>query len=83
LVSQLREEHRLRVFEDRVLRKIFGPRRDDIGGEWKRLYNEESYDRHSSSDIIWVIKSRRMSWSGHVDRKGEKRGSCKLFGWET
>jgi len=60
----LREECRLRVFEGRVLRRIFGPKRDDVTGEWRRLPNEELNDLHSSSNIVWVIKSRQMRWRG-------------------
>jgi hypothetical protein len=62
----LREEYRLRVFENRVLRRIFGPKRDEATGEWRRLHNEELYDLYSSPNIIRVIKSRRMRWAGHV-----------------
>jgi hypothetical protein len=62
----LREEHRLRVFENRALRRIFGPKRDGVTGEWRRLHNEELNDLYSSPTIIWVIKSRRMRWVGHV-----------------
>jgi len=67
------EERRLRVFENRVLR-IFGPKRDDIMGEWRKLQNEELNDLYSSPNTVWVIKSRRMRWAGHVARMGEGRG---------
>ena len=62
----LREEHRLRVFENRVLRRIFRPKRDGITGEWRKLHNEELNDLYSSPIIVRVIKSRRMRWAGHV-----------------
>jgi len=68
----LREERKLRVFENTVLRRIFGPRRDEVTGEWRRLHNEELNDLYSSPRIIVrVIKSRRMRWAGHVARMGE------------
>jgi hypothetical protein len=70
----LREEHRLRVFKNRVLRGIFGPKRDEVTGEWRRLHNEELNDLYSSLNIIRVIKLRRMRWAGHVARMGE--GIC-------
>ena len=69
----LREERKLRVFEKRVLRKIFGARRDEETGEWRRLHNEELNDLYSSPNIVRVIKSRRMRWAGHVARMGEER----------
>jgi len=56
-----------------VLRKIFGPRRDEVTGEWRRLHNEELNDLYSSPNIVWVIKSRRMRWAGHVACMGEER----------
>jgi hypothetical protein len=60
----LREVHRLRVFENRVLRRIFGPKRDEVNGEWRKLHNEELHDLCSSPSIIRIIKSRRMRWAG-------------------
>jgi hypothetical protein len=62
----LREEHRLRVFVNRVLRRIFGPRRDEVTGEWRKLHNEEHRDLYSLPSIIRMIKSRRMRWAGHI-----------------
>jgi hypothetical protein len=64
----LREEHRQRVFENRVLRRIFGPKRDEVAREWRKLHNEELRDLYSSPSIIRIIKSRRMRWAGHVAR---------------
>jgi hypothetical protein len=69
----LREEHRLRVFENRVLRNIFGPKRDEVAGGWGKLDNEEVRDLYSLPCIIRMIKSRRMRWAGHVARMGENR----------
>jgi hypothetical protein len=66
----LREERRLRVFENRVLRKVFGPKRDEIIGVWRKFHNKELRDLFSSSTIVRVIKSRRMRWAGHVARLG-------------
>jgi len=68
----LRKERKLRVFEYMVLRRIFGPRRDEVTGEWRRLLNEELNNLYSSPNIVRVIKSRRMRWAGHVARMGEK-----------
>jgi hypothetical protein len=67
----LREEHRLRVFENRVLRRIFGPQRDEVTGEWRKLHSEELHNLYSSPDIVRQVKSRRMRWVGHVARMGE------------
>jgi hypothetical protein len=69
----LREKCRLRVFENRVLRRIFGPKRDEVTGEWRRLHNEELCVLYSSPIIIRLIKSRRASWAGHVARMGGSR----------
>jgi hypothetical protein len=69
----LREERRLRVFENRVLRRIFGPKRDKVMGEWRKFHNEEHHNLYSSLDIIRQVKSRRMKWAGHVARMGEER----------
>jgi len=69
----LREECRLRVFEYRVLRRIFRPKRDKGTGEWRKLHDEELNDLYSSPNIVWVIKSRRMRWMGHVACMGERR----------
>jgi len=77
---KLREERRLRVFENRVLRRIFVPKRDEVRGEWRKLHNEEVNDLHSSPNIVRVIKSRRMRWAGHVARMVEGRG-CIEFWW--
>jgi hypothetical protein len=67
----LRAEHRLRVLENRVLRRIFGQKRDEVTGEWKKLRNEELHNLYSLPNIIRQIKSRRMRWEGHVARMGE------------
>ena len=66
----MREERRLRVFENRVLRRIFGPKRDEVSGEWREVHNEERNDLYSSPSIVRMIKSRRMRWAGHVVRMG-------------
>ena len=66
----LREERRLRVLENRVLRRVFGPKRDEVTGEWRKLHNKELSDRYSLPNIVRVVKSRRMTWAGHVVRMG-------------
>jgi hypothetical protein len=72
----LREENRLRVFENRVLRKIFGPKGDEVIGGWRKLHNEELHNLYSSPSIIRIIKSRRMRWAG-------RRGMHIGFWWES
>jgi len=75
----LREKRRLRVFENRVLRRVFGPKRDEVTGEWRKLHNEELGDLYSLPNIVWVIKSRRMRWAGHVARMREGRGVHRVL----
>ena len=75
----LREEHRLRVFENRVLRKIFGPRRDGVTREWGKLHNEELNDLYCLPSTVRVIKSRRKRWAGHVARLWERRGVNRVL----
>ena len=75
----LREERRLRVFENMVLRRIFEPKRDEVRWEWRKLHNEELNDLYSLPVIVWVIKSRRMRWAGHVARMGEGRGVYRIL----
>ena len=75
----LREERKLRVFENMVLWRIFGPRREEVMGEWRRLHNEELNDLYSSPNIVRVIKSRRMRWAGHVQRMGDERGAYRVL----
>jgi len=74
LVADTEGGRKLRVFENMVLRRIFGPRRDEVTGQWRRLLNEELDDLYSSPNIVLVIKSRRMRWVGHVARMGQERG---------
>jgi hypothetical protein len=69
------------VFENRVLRRIFGPKRDEVTGEWRKLHNKELHDLYSSPRIIWIIKLRRMRWAGHVTRMG-RRGMLIDYWWE-
>jgi len=75
----LREERRPRVFENRVLRRIFGPKRDEVTGVWRKLCNEELNDLYSSPNIVRMIKSRKMRWTEHVARMGEKRGVYRVL----
>jgi hypothetical protein len=75
----VREEHELRTFENRVLRRIFGPKRDGVTGGRRKLHNEELHDLYSSPSIVRIIKSRRMRWVGHVARIGEKRNVYRLL----
>jgi hypothetical protein len=73
------EEHKLRVFENRVLRKIIGPKRDNVTGEWRRLQNEQLHDLYSSPDIIRVVKSRNMRLLGRVTLKGKRRVAYRVL----
>ena len=70
----LREQRRLRLFENRLLRRIFGPKRNELKGEWRKVHNEELSDLYSSRNIVRVIKPRRMRWVGYVARMGERSG---------
>ena len=74
-----REERSLRVFENRVLWRIFGPKRDEVTWVWRKIHNEELNDMHSSPNILWVIKSRRMRWELHVARMRERRGVYRVL----
>jgi hypothetical protein len=75
----VREEHRLRVFENRELRRIFGLQRDEVMGHWRKLHNEELHNLYSLINIIRIIKSRRTRWVGHVALMGEKRNTCRTL----
>jgi len=75
----LKEERRLRVFENRVLRRVFGSKRDEVTGEWRKLRNEELRDLYFLPNIVRVVKSRRMRWAGHVARMGEVRGVHRVL----
>ena len=78
----LRGEERLRVFENKVLRKVFGPKRDDETGEWRRQHKGELHDLYGKPDIIRTVKSRRLRWAGHVTRMGNEWGAWKLLVWK-
>jgi hypothetical protein len=78
MVLDIREQHRLRVIKNRVLRRIIGPKRDKFMEGWRKLHNEELRDLYSSPSIIRIIKSRRMKWAGHVARMG-RRGTCICY----
>jgi hypothetical protein len=67
------------VFENRVLRRIYGPKRDKVTGEWRKLHNEEFNDLYCSLNIFRVTKARRIRWAGHVARTGERRGVCRIL----
>jgi hypothetical protein len=67
------------VFENRMLRRIFGPRSDEVTGDWRKLHNEELHNLYSSPNIIRMIKSRRMRWAGHVARMGETRNAYRIL----
>jgi hypothetical protein len=69
----------LMVFENKVLRRIFGPKRDEVTGEWRRLHNKELYALYFSPNIIWKIKLKRLRWAGHVARMGERRGAYRVL----
>jgi hypothetical protein len=75
----LREECRLRGFENSMLKRVFEPRRDKVTGEWKKLYNEGLNDLYSSPNIVSVMKMRRMKWAGHVAHMGKRRDVCRVL----
>jgi hypothetical protein len=75
----LSEERRLKVFENRVLRRVFGPKRDEVTGKWRKLHNEKLNDLYSLPNIVRVVKSRKMRWTGHVARMGERRGVHRVL----
>jgi hypothetical protein len=75
----LREEHRLRALENRVLRRMFGLRRDEVTRDWRKLHNDELHNLYSSPSIITMITSRRMRWTGNIARMGDKRNAYRIF----
>jgi len=82
LVGYRWEERRMRVFGNRVLRRLFGPKRDEVTGDWRKLRNEELNDLYCSPNIVRVIKSRRMRWTGHVARTGGEKRCKQVTGGE-
>ena len=79
LVADIEEGRRLWVFENRVLRRVFGPKRDEVTGEWRKLHKEELRDLYSLPNIVQVVKSRRMRWAGHMAHMGEGRGVHRVL----
>ena len=75
----LREEYRLRVFKNRVLQIIFGPKKDEVTGEWRKLHNEQLHDLYCSPNIFRVMKLRRMRWAGHVAHMGKRGGAYRVW----
>jgi hypothetical protein len=78
----LREKRRLRVFENRVLRGVFGSKKDEVTGEWRKLHNGELNDLYSLPNIVRVVKSRIIRWARHVARMGEERGVHRVLVWK-
>ena len=74
----LREERTRSVFENKLLRRIFGPKRDEVTREWRKLHNEELKDGYCPPNIVRVIESRIMRWAGHVERRGKRRGAFRV-----
>ena len=79
MVANIEEERRLSVFENRVLRRVLGPKRDEVTGEWRKLHNGELSDLHSLPNIVRMVKSRRMRWAGHVARMEDGRGVQRVL----
>jgi hypothetical protein len=79
LGSDITKEHRLRVFEDRVLSRIFGPKRDEVTGGWRKLHNDEHHNLYYSPSTIRMINSRRMRWSGQIARMGTKTNAYRIL----
>jgi hypothetical protein len=78
-VSHTKEEHRLKVFENRVMRRVFGPKREEVAGDWRRLQNEELHKLYYSLNIIGVVKSRRVRWAESLARMGDMRNACQIL----